>query len=415
MNSLFDTYFEYVKETEPPIIFHRWSLIGAISAFLGRQCWLPFGTMRIFPNQYVMLVGNPGTRKSTAIKGAKRVLAATGYATFAAERTSKEKFLLDLQGEAGEQTGEAVTNLFGNSAEHQTTREVFIVADEFNEFVGSGNVEFLSLLGALWDWDDPDTPYSQKFKASKSARIYQPTINVLSGNTHSGFAQAFPVEILGQGFMSRLVLIYSEPSGRKITIPPVPDPATLEQLVHQFYEIREKVIGEFKLSKEAYSALDTIYKTWPDLEDTRFKHYSTRRFTHLIKNCIIMAASRQSMEIQITDVISANTILTYAELHMSKAMGELGKKRNSDAATSIMSALYDAVEPMTLTDLFKKVEKDVDSLSSLTMILKDLMAADRIQITKKTDTGESGFLPKQRSIGRRNLYVDLKLLKGKEL
>src|SRR5690348_7180069 len=126
--NLFDTYFEYVKETEPPIIFHRWSLIGALSAYLGRQCWLPFGTMRIFPNQYIMLVGNPGTRKSTAIKGAKRVLSATGYSTFAAERTSKEKFLLDLQGESGAQAGEAVTNLFGAGVEHQDPREIFIVA-----------------------------------------------------------------------------------------------------------------------------------------------------------------------------------------------------------------------------------------------------------------------------------------------
>src|SRR6478735_6181970 len=211
---LFELYFEYVKKSESPIIFHRWSLISAVSVWLGRSCWLPFGPSRIFPNQYIMLIGNPGARKSTAIKGVKRILSSAGFNSFSAEKTTKEKFLMDLQGDADEHSnGEQVINLFGGSGASGLPREVFIPADEFNEFTGSGNVEFLSMLGALWDWDDPNVPYKNRVKNSKSVEIYQPTVNILAGNTHSGFAEAFPVQILGQGFMSRLILVHAEPTG----------------------------------------------------------------------------------------------------------------------------------------------------------------------------------------------------------
>lgn len=410
--TIFEDYFSYVKDTEPPVIYHRWSLISVLGAMLGRQVWVPFGAGRIFPNQYIMLVGHPGTRKSTAIKTAKRLLAATGYQTFSAEKTSKEKFLLDLQGEVQDET---VTSIFGGSREDLDPREIYITADEFNEFVGSGNIEFLSLLGALWDWDDPDQPYRQRLKQSKSAEIYQPTINILSGNTHAGFAAAFPVEILGQGFMSRLLLIYSEPSGKKITIPTVPDAEALGELTAQLLEIKLKVQGPISFTTEAYSALDTIYKTWPELDDPRFKHYSTRRLTHLLKLCMLVAAADFTTEIRLRHILLANTILTYAELSMPKAMGEMGRKRSSDATTAIMSALYDAVEPQTIIDIWKKVSKDVDSLAQLSQLLSDLLAADTVQTVQISGTTTKGFLPKQKYVGRKNLYVDLSLLKGMEL
>ncbi len=172
---LFETYFKYVENTEPPIVFHRWSLLTSLGAYLGRQFYLPFGEFNIYPNQYVMLLGDPGTRKSTAIKLAKRMISSAGYDKFSAERTSKEKFLLDLEGVENDDgaisTNSVMRNLFGDDGDASDIREVFVTADEFNEFVGSGNVEFLSLLGSLWDWDDPAAPFKQRLKTSRSVSI----------------------------------------------------------------------------------------------------------------------------------------------------------------------------------------------------------------------------------------------------
>lgn len=359
-----------------------------------------------------MLIGNPGSRKSAAIKGVKKVIQAAGYTTFSAEKTSKEKFLVDLQGDQDE-TGGAGINLFRDGAVMGDERQVFITADEFNEFVGSGNLEFLSMLGALWDWDDPETPYKSRTKTAKSVGIYQPTISILAGNTHAGFAEAFPLAVLGQGFMSRLVLIYSEPSGRKITIPPSPNVTLLGDMVRELGAIKDTVQGELCYSKQAFSALDAIYKTWAELEDTRFKHYSTRRFTHLLKLCIIVTAIAKRQEILVEDVLLANTILTFAEKDMPKAMGELGRKRSSDVSSILMQLLYETRMPLTISELWRHLEKELEHMSDLTRMLMNLEAADKIQ--RIPTGGHTGFLAKHRIIDKHQMYVDFNLLKGQEI
>src|SRR3990172_5559706 len=117
-DDLFDLYFKYVEGTEPPAVFHRWSIVGCIGAYLGRQMWLPFGGSRLFPNQYIMFVSDPGTRKSTAIKRAAKLIGAAGFDKFGAQKTSMEKFLLDLQdGDINNDDVGTNGNSFGKSKE----------------------------------------------------------------------------------------------------------------------------------------------------------------------------------------------------------------------------------------------------------------------------------------------------------
>ena len=96
--NLIDAYIEYRAETEPPAIYHRWSMIASVAALLGRRFYIPFGSSHIYPNLYIMLIGGVGTRKSSAIKEATKLIGQAGYKTFSARKTSKEKFLMDLEG-----------------------------------------------------------------------------------------------------------------------------------------------------------------------------------------------------------------------------------------------------------------------------------------------------------------------------
>lgn len=424
-NDLFSLYFDFVEDTESPTIYHRWSLIAAVGAALGRKFWMPFGSGRIFPNQYVMLIGNPGARKSAAIKISRRVLSTAGYSTFAAEKTTKEKFLLDLEGADDEpQSGkylprnssrtlsanDVLKSLeFGsNDSDHDgIPREIFITADEFNEFAGSGNLDFLSMLGQLWDWDDESATYKHRFKNSKSISIYQPTISLLSGNTHAGFQLAFPAAAIGQGFLSRLILVYSEPSGRKITFPTVPDERIAVALDSKIHQVMENVQGPATFTPKAKQALDVIYRTWKELEDYRFKSYSTRRQTHLYKLCLIVTAMRVSTEIDLEDVVLANTILSWTEKDMDKALGEYGKSRNAEAVQTIMSALYSSSEPLGYDKLFALVRRDLEDKTKLPEIMSGLQAAGKVQFIEKIKK----FAPVQLPPDETAKYVNFNLLK----
>jgi hypothetical protein len=364
---------------------------------LGRQYYLPFGDFNIFPNQYVMLIGDPGTRKSTAIKMAKKILGSTGYDKFSAERTSKEKFLLDLEGVEGDEgevkdTNAVMRNLFGTDQGSTDPREVFITADEFNEFVGSSNLEFLSLLGSLWDWDDPQSPFKQRLKTSRSVNIFQPTINILAGNTHSGFAEAFPPQAIGQGFLSRLLLVYGESSGKKIAFPERPSDALRTKLIDSMTAIHDRIHGEATLSDKARGMLQTIYNSFGGLEDARFKHYSSRRYTHLLKLCLLSSAVNLRTEIRAEDVLFANTLLTFTEHKMPNAMGEFGKARHADVAHKILQLLESTNGVVSNVEIWKAIHTDLDRPAELSTLLENLVRADKIQTVK------GGFIPKKQAI-----------------
>jgi hypothetical protein len=379
-DSFLSSYLHYTNDSEVPVSFHRWAAIAGIGAILERSLFIPHGHSHIYPNQYCMLIGTAGTRKSTAIKLMKSMLIKAGYTTISAERTSKEKFLMDLAGvdDAPMGNGDDILdkNLFGDLNAESEIRPMFIGADEANDFFGIGNLEFLSILGSLWDWSGP--PYSNRIKTGKSIAIPNPTISILAGNTPTGFSLAFPPDILGQGFFSRLLLVYGEPNGKQITFPKTPDPHETTHIVTSLQRIKSYHQGELGYTDVAKALLEVIYKSTKPIGDLRFDSYFNRRFTHLLKLCIIVAASRTKKVIDEVVVVEANTYLSYIETLMPKALGEFGKSRNSDVTHKILTYI-EAHDGVKLKDLMKLVSADLEKPSDIGDIIRKLSMSDKIQ------------------------------------
>lgn len=353
-----------------------------------------------------MLMGGAGSRKSTAIKIASSLLKKAGYDTIAAERTTKEKFLMDLAGESGELDAKGdimEQNLFGPAT---SNCEILIAADEFNTFIGNGNIEFLSLLGVLWDYTGK---FEDRKKNSKSLIIEDPTVSILAGNTATGFSLAFPSEAIGQGIFSRLLLIHGEKTDRKITFPEPPSPQTEKLLIDILHAMKQVASGKAIISEGAKNALDKIYKSWFLIPDVRFESYGNRRFTHLIKLCLILSAAALRNTIDETDVIYANTILTHAEHTMPKALGEFGKGKYSDVSHKILQVLEASYTPISLKDLWIHVHNDLNDINDL----KDLLA--NLAMAEKVISAKTGFLVKRKLMEEvSNEFVDFSLLSDEE-
>lgn len=414
--SMFELYLDFVKDTEPPVILHRWSFLSCLGAALGQQCWVPFGATRIFPNQYVMLIAEPGARKSTAIKRARKLFSRAGYTQFAAEKTTKEKFLLDLEGLEDLDDGKlshslVMENILGSGVNDCEPKEVFIVADEFNDFMRCGDMEFQAMLGSLWDYDDEDTPYKQRLKNSKSISIYQPTVNLLGGNTHTGFSEMFPPQAIGQGFLSRVLMIFSEPSGRRIAWPTQPDTGQERALISAIHKVRAEFLGPILPSLQAKQALEVLYNSYEGFSDMRFTAYFTRRYTHLLKMCMLCAAAELKPEIGIKEVILANTILRYAEHFMPRALGEFGKAKNADVATKILSLLTKENRVIDIPEIWKQVSSDLDGIAELDRVLQGLSQAGKIQWIPKGSAGVTGYTIIRKSLKSTDNYVDYELLR----
>ena len=390
---LFELYLKMLGPTEAPVIYHRWSFLTVLGAWLGRGYYLPFGASRINCNMYVMLLGNAGSRKTTAIKTAVKLIREAGYNTVAANKTSKEKFLLDLAGEDDTATIDdpnalVEKNIFG--VDPNKDSEILIAADEFNVFVGNGNIEFLSLLGDLWDYDGL---YENKVKNSKSAYINNPTVSILAGNTAQSFSLAFPIEAIGQGIFSRLLVVGGKKTGLKLTIPPPPDVEIKAHILSRLDIIRQGKGTAVELSPTAYNLLDKIYNTHPPVKDVRFESYNNRRLTHLIKLSIINAICRLNTTINEQDVLRANTYLTYIEHLMPTALGEFGKSSDSDITNKIVSLLEESEIPLLdIKAIWHQVYNDLAKPDDLRNIMQKLIYAGRVTAVDHKFVANSKYL-----------------------
>jgi hypothetical protein len=383
----FTEYFKYIGESEAPTIYHRWTALSILGANLGRNVWLPFGHSKIYPNQYILLMGPAGARKGTAINPGVFLLRESGYRTFAPDSVSKEMFLAGI-GKVPNGMGDNF-DLDLETLVEDGASETFVVAGEFNDFMGQGDLKFVTNLTNLWD----NLPHFYHPKLTgKDVYIEKPTVNILGGNTQQNFALCIPPEAVGNGFCSRVMFIGAEATGKQITFPE-PENATLRGgMVRRIANLREEAHGPLSIAPNAKETFDRIYKKFKPIDDTRFTHYSTRRFTHLLKLCIILATADSRNVITTTDAIRANTVLQAAERRMPKALGEFGRSKNSAATASILETLTRTHAPLTINELWKLVHKDLNKFAELTDIIMGLVRAEKVQSIKIG--GKQGYMTK---------------------
>lgn len=423
MNSpyeLIQLYLDYTNETESPRTYHRWTLLSAIGTLLGRQCWVPFGHWKIYPNQYVLLVGSPGARKGSSISVGKKFLAELEYPFFGPDKAAKETIWYEMARMAGQLNGEE-TDLLGDpdidedillldepSAKSSSIAQMYICADEFTAFTGYGNEEFIINLTNLWDNLDS---YKNPKLRSESVMVYNPTINILSGSTPENLADALPRSAFGSGFTSRLILVHGE-KGKSISWPPIPNAKTYAKILHRLSSIDQRT-GPIDAPESTRELLSDIYHQENSIDDRRFEYYYQRRQTHLLKLSMIHAISREDEKIKESDVIISNTILTLAEREMPLALGHFGKARTSGIANTVLEAIYQSQSPLTFRSLWKQVAADCSKEIELKEVLKNLVAADKIQLTRTKLRGSSSnkavYLPKRAEATniQKHKFIDL--------
>ena len=74
-----ESYLIYTAKSEPPILYKTWTAISVIAACMRRKCKFQWGTISVYPNLYIVLVGPPGRcRKGTAMTVGENMLRELG-------------------------------------------------------------------------------------------------------------------------------------------------------------------------------------------------------------------------------------------------------------------------------------------------------------------------------------------------
>jgi hypothetical protein len=403
-----DRFIAMLGNNESPVSYLRWSIISAVGAAIARSAWLQFGTKQYYPSQYILLIGAPGSRKSTGIKTAAQLLRKAGYINFAPNKGRKEALWTHLaklgmpeemrkrmEHKAAEvideDTVDEVTLLdLLNAAEQRDgllPAHMLISASEWSDFMGREG----DLVDNLTELHDNIDEWNYIRTTKSSLYIREPTISMIGGATPASFGSVLPGNALSTGFVRRLILVHGEHT-KKV---PFPDPANEEiaaELIAMLQWIMANPVGEVCFTTDARELLAEIYMQEHFLTATQMQSYAFGRQEHLCKMLIISAVARQSDTITVDDVLFANTILLRTEISMPKALGHFGGARNASPANAVLEYINTAKHPPTLKELHHRLATEVENLDALKKLVQMLKETSRIKMINMA--GGARYLPK---------------------
>lgn len=317
LNSWIDSFIEHTANIQSPEIFRRWSAITTIGAALERKVWVVLSGGEVYPNVYTVLVGPPGSGKGETIKQARDFW--RGLKDHHKSPTSLSKAaLIDSLHLAKRRIIRP-----GSNPEYTEFNSLYIISGELGVLLPSYDNDFMNVLTDLYDCQ----VYHERRRTKElDIEIPHPQFNILAGTTPSYLNGVMPEGAWNQGFISRVFMVYS---GAK---PPSDlfestDESNLSTDLQSDLELIGRQFGKIGFT----SAARDIIRAWhmaggePIPEHPKLAHYVSRRSVHLIKLCMIAAASRGRMTIDLEEFQTALDWMTEAEHTMSDVFLSMGR------------------------------------------------------------------------------------------
>jgi len=188
----------------------------------------------------------------------------------------------------------------------------------------------------------------------------------------------------GQGFLSRIILVYGARKYKSVPRPTVPPLELTDRVGQRLNDIYYKMSGAFTESAAAERRSRELYEYKIDIADSRFGYYAERRYTHLIKLSMAVAASRGTMHIEEVDVEEAHTILRATESGMPDALGEFGMNPLAVVKQEVLEALRQQLGPIpvnALTAMFTRDARAIDIME----IINDLKQSGQVNLIQQRD------------------------------
>lgn len=363
-----DSYMEYVNETEPSPLYHRWVAVSTIASVMQRKCWVNNGGIIIYPNFYIVLVGPSSARKGTAMLLANNLVKQCDITINRAPKTTTREMMIKILDLAQTASPDGDDKMIVHNSLNITSTELTV-------FLGQKNFQFIQDLTDWWDCLD-DWDYLTK--GSGTYTMHNIWVNLLGATTPELLWSSLPIEAIVGGLTQRMILVYAP---RRFKIVPVPllDAGLEESLCRDLEDIAG-ITGEYKTTFEyvdAYSSWYLSQNADNPLDDPRFNGYRGRRQMFVWKLSLICCASRTNERVlRLCDLEKAINMLTEVEGPMHQALGGVGSSPLSGTLSKVMTVLS-FKRDMTKGELMGIFHNDV-TLEELNAILAMLEVEGKV-------------------------------------
>jgi energy-coupling factor transporter ATP-binding protein EcfA2 len=374
-----DAFMLLTEDSEPPILFRKWTGISAIASALQRKCRVDIGiSLTFYPNFYIVLVGPSATGKGTAMKYAYDIIEQIPAIRLSAQATSlqalirrmKETNLTDIDIETAQQYFHSSLSIFSN---------------EFTVFLGYHNRE---LITSLCDWYDCHNRWTYDTIKRDKEEVIGVWVNILAGTTPDNIQSSLPIEAIGGGLTSRIIFVFEEKKNKLVVFPSSTNrEIELQQhLVHDLEQI-SMLSGRFQFTEDAsgyYSEWCYIADANPPFHDPKFDGYCGRRRNHLLSLAMVCSASRgNDLVMTKNDIEQASMLLNEVEVKMGLVFRGIGKSDLSSLINGAIVFIENSVtDEIPVWQFSRYFEGDIDKLM-MDRVLMTLEASNYIKLVRK--------------------------------
>ena len=326
-----DTYCQSVQNTEPPDLYHKWVAVSVIASALKRKCWFELGTLTVYPNFYIVLVGPPGIRKGTALGFGLDLLRRTGI-NVASDAGSRQALITKLKESLSQEPPVNGVVIFHSS--------LTVLSKELAVFLGFNN---LDLMSNLCDWFDCGPEWSYDTQTRGKETVTAPWVNLLAAITPQQIQSTMPRETVGSGLASRIVFVY-EDYCKFVPYPfQTPDEIKAFDALGIDLDAVHAMRGPFQMSGTWLNNYVDFRKELhdnPSLTDPNFEYYISRKPVHVLKLCMVMSASRgDTMIITEDDLHRAVSLLEETEKKMPRTFAGFGRASTAPLTNQVVEFL----------------------------------------------------------------------------
>jgi len=400
MNTNLERFNFYLRDIESPQLFIDWTFYAMISAVLSRKVSLfgrpdMGGSNLVFPNQFVVLVADPGIGKSIAANQSEEMIKSFD----GLDKNNKPTQLVKLG--PSSTTLEAMLRYMNNHYDiikvpkdlcgvdgkiYTFSSLALLKGEELGTLFKEDTHDLVTFITEGWGCRD----FSRDTKTQGSDMVKNMCLTLLGACTPDWIQRNVSSKILSEGFAARTIFVYG-PEKRHLRHKIVFDTDQLaaREVIRNHIKQLATVYGEVKLSPKTDAWLEEWYlhRNKPLNDDKRLKDYYSRKRIHLYKlGMAVHFADSVELEVTIKDFEIALDLLARTEQQMHSALAGSGTNPLFTLAQGVLEYLKHKGKASGKRLLLEFFDEAPNGLESINAALEFLTTTN--QIVSSAATGE---------------------------
>lgn len=394
-------YEIYAKENEASPWFHKWGAFAVLSAVVSRKIWFDQNIFKVYPNLYIILVGEPGDKKTTALNIARSMVRQT-KTPIAPPSITKESMTLFMSQDNKESPCNSVVMVDKMPME---ISHLSIFASEIVTMLSAGgNPE--GMINFLTDIYDQEV-FEVMTKNKGNDLIVGPYITIFACMTPEQTGQLLKQTIISGGFSRRSIFVFGRGKGQ-----PVPFPTMTKEQEDAYarcikhLQLVKKFKGQYSIAPDAKAFFDEWYRR-------KFNELSKPHSSAMLNWLRTKDVQLLKLAMLIDVAEDMKKVITLDHLHRGLEL--------LDSVDPELNRIFAGAGRNVLAELASKIESRLLNAPNRTLPKKQILAAlfsegDADEITKAIDflvmTGRVQRLIT--TTGPTNRKVQVELLKASD-